>query len=94
MTHATLGRVRALPHIDTPASPKSGLPAGTIILTLDGALPVEYLAAGDHIITRAGARVLRDLRPCRGGDFRLEFDRPEVIYADGQQICSDSYQQH
>lgn len=94
MDHATLGRVRALPHKDSALSPKTGLPTGTIILTLDGALPVEYLCAGDLVITRAGARVLRDLTPCRSGDFRLEFDQPEVIYADGQQLCSDSCQPH
>ena len=36
-----------------------GLAAGTEVLTLDGALPVEFLNPGDRIITRAGMRVLR-----------------------------------
>lgn len=36
-----------------------GLCAGTPVLTLDGALPVEDLAAGDRVITRNGVRSLR-----------------------------------
>lgn len=38
---------------------RAGLPVGTVVLTLDGALPVEFLSAGDRIVTRAGVRVLR-----------------------------------
>ena len=38
----------------------SGLTAGTVVLTLDGEMPVEHLAAGDRIITRdTGMAVLR-----------------------------------
>jgi len=44
-----------LPHV-------GGLAAGTVVLTLAGALPVEHLTAGDRIITRAGARSLRAIR--------------------------------
>lgn len=40
----------------------AGLTAGTQILTLSGAMPVEFLSPGDRIITRAGARTLRALR--------------------------------
>ena len=37
----------------------NALIAGTVVLTLDGALPVEYLAAGDRVITRdSGAATL------------------------------------
>ncbi|MFN6978778.1 MAG: Hint domain-containing protein [Gemmobacter sp.] len=36
-----------------------GLPMGTLVLTLDGALPVEHLGPGDRIVTRAGVRRLR-----------------------------------
>ncbi len=60
---------------------------GTIIYTLDGTLPVEYLAPGDRIITRAGMRVLRAITRHEGG-LRLHFDRPEVIYADGMEIAA------
>ncbi len=56
--------------------------AGTIVFSLDGALPVEFLTPGDRIITRSGARVLRRISRDDGG-FLLHFDRPEVIYADG-----------
>lgn len=40
----------------------AALTAGTTVLTLKGALPVEALRAGDKIITRDGARVLKGLR--------------------------------
>ena len=40
----------------------NALAAGTIVLTLDGALPAEYLSPGDRIITRdAGMAVLDDV---------------------------------
>ncbi|MDP3197074.1 Hint domain-containing protein [Tabrizicola sp.] len=32
--------------------------AGTMVRTLDGVLPVEYLTPGDRIVTRSGARRL------------------------------------
>lgn len=41
---------------DTP-----GIAAGTIILTLDGALPVDFIEPGDRIITRDGMRVVREI---------------------------------
>ena len=37
----------------------AGIAAGTVILTLDGALPVDFIEAGDRIITREGMRVVR-----------------------------------
>lgn len=41
----------------------TGLLAGTLVMTLDGELPVEHLAPGDRIITRdAGMAVLRAVR--------------------------------
>ena len=70
-------------HILREAPPRSaGIAPGTIIHTLDGSLPVEYLSPGDRIITRAGMRVLRAITR-HEGSLRLHFDRPEVIYADG-----------
>ncbi len=41
------------------AGAATGLPLGTTVMTLDGALPVEHLTQGDRIVTRAGARILR-----------------------------------
>ena len=39
-----------------------GFPCGSTILTLDGAMPVEFLSPGDRIITRdRGMAILRDL---------------------------------
>lgn len=44
----------------TPETPCNALVAGCIVLTLDGALPVEYLAPGDRVITRdSGTAILR-----------------------------------
>uniref|UniRef100_UPI003567DC6B Hint domain-containing protein n=1 Tax=Puniceibacterium confluentis TaxID=1958944 RepID=UPI003567DC6B len=41
----------------------NALVAGTTVLTLDGALPAEYLSPGDRVITRdAGMAVLADVR--------------------------------
>ena len=34
---------------------------GTAVMTLEGALPVEFLAPGDRILTRSGARTLREV---------------------------------
>ena len=39
-------------------SPKPGMLAGTMVRTLEGVLPVEYLTPGDRIVTRAGMRRL------------------------------------
>lgn len=44
------------------AATRPALPAGTTVLTLAGALPVEFLGPGDRIITRDGARPLRAIR--------------------------------
>ncbi len=41
--------------------PSQALSAGTVVLTLDGALPVQFLSIGDRVITRAGARTLRNI---------------------------------
>jgi hypothetical protein len=38
-----------------------GMLAGTMVRTLDGALPVEYLTPGDRIVTRAGMRRLTSI---------------------------------
>ncbi|MFA7433943.1 MAG: Hint domain-containing protein [Gemmobacter sp.] len=138
---------------ETGADAPCGIAAGARIFTLDGALPVEHLAPGDRVVTRAGVAVLRRVtvhpadtaavvriapgalghdRPGAGlvlgagqpvavGDwraktlygqaramvpvrrlidgqyiraraaggqrlYRLEFDRPQVVYADGVEL--------
>jgi Hint domain len=38
-----------------------GMLAGTMVRTLDGVLPVDYLTPGDRIVTRAGARRLTSM---------------------------------
>jgi Hint domain len=38
-----------------------GIAQGTVVLTAQGAMPVEYLSPGDKIITRDGLRVLADI---------------------------------
>ena len=43
------------------AAPVSGITAGSAVLTMDGALPVQYLAPGDRVITRSGMRVLKEV---------------------------------
>ena len=41
---------------EAPSVPLPGMLAGTLVLTLDGALRVDTLAAGDRVVTRMGAR--------------------------------------
>jgi hypothetical protein len=43
----------------TPQS--QGMLAGTMVRTLDGLIPVEFLTPGDRIVTRAGARRLTSI---------------------------------
>lgn len=87
-------RPRRAAHQDgDPETRAAALPLGTIVLTMEGALPVEYLSVGDRIITRAGARTLRDIQgEHRAGhaSFRLGFDASEVIYADGLEVRTAS----
>ncbi len=68
MTHDMVGRGSGAGSVHQPcAGPAcNALPLGTIVLTLDGALPVEYLGSGDRIITRdRGTARLAALRPLR-----------------------------
>ncbi len=57
MSQATLGLVLAY-QPDCTTLPTHGIAAGAPVMTLDGLLPVEYLAPGDRIVTRNGARRL------------------------------------
>lgn len=61
-----------------------GIAAGSRIMTLDGAIAVEFLNPGDRIVTRSGMKVLRQIRAglARGAVIRigqgsLGHDRPE-----------------
>ena len=61
-----------------------GVSSGTIVATLEGYLPVEFLSVGDRIVTRNGMRVLRQISVQRysGPAVRitasaLGHDRPE-----------------
>lgn len=82
MKHYVSSRVRSQIRDAVPSAGRQGLSVGTIIYTSDGALPVEFLNEGDRIVTRAGMRVLRGIKASLG-IFHLEFDAPEVVYADG-----------
>ena len=42
-------------------APLNGITAGTRVMTLDGELPVQFLAPGDRVVTRSGAKVLKDI---------------------------------
>lgn len=44
-----------------PRADETGLAAGTVVMTADGALPVDFLEPGDRIVTRSGMRVLREI---------------------------------
>ena len=50
-------------HANAASEMSNALVAGTTVLTLDGALPVEFLSPGDRVITRdSGMAVLKDVR--------------------------------
>ena len=47
----------------TASEGRNALTAGTVVLTLDGALPVEFIAVGDRVITRdSGIAMVREVR--------------------------------
>ncbi len=62
----------------------TGIGAGTLVMTADGALPVEFLNPGDRVVTRSGMRVLRRIhmhrysgRAIRVSRGALGHDRPD-----------------
>ena len=56
-----------------------GIALGTIVLTLDGALPVEHLMPGDRVITRnSGSAALSAIR-CHSAPRRACLIRPNVL---------------
>ena len=75
-----LGAVTAV-HL---AARTKGIASGTVVATLDGYLPVDFLAPGDRIVTRDGMRVIRAIhmqrftgRAVRISASALGHDRPE-----------------
>ncbi len=76
----------SVPHGGT-AVQNGKLAEGTIIYTMDGALPIEYLALGDRIITRSGMQLLTGIEANASG-FTLRFENPQIIYADGMQTLA------
>lgn len=78
------------------ASDLAGFALGTRVMTADGEIPVEFLTAGDRIITREGMRVLRALTCTEASNItmiRVSSDslgsgRPgeDVLLAPGQRV--------
>ncbi|PHQ94789.1 MAG: hypothetical protein COB39_13520 [Marinosulfonomonas sp.] len=82
------------PNKGTSAANAAGIAVGTIVLTLDGEIPVEHLNAGDRVITRdSGMAVLTavhmrevTMRPYKISADRLGEGRPEAdTYVAGDQ---------
>lgn len=70
------GVSRPARHVE-PDQAFNALVAGTVVLTLEGALPVEYLSPGDRVITRdSGVALLQTVR-------RMERTLPCVAVAKG-----------
>jgi Hint domain len=80
----------------TDVAPLQGIIAGTVVLTLEGEIPVQFLAPGDRVITRSGAKklqsvevaVVRDAAMVRVSASSLGHERPEadLFVAPSQQI--------
>jgi Hint domain len=80
----------------TDVAPLQGIIAGTPVLTLEGEIPVQFLAPGDRVITRSGAKklqsvevaVVRDAAMVRISASSLGHERPEadIFVAPSQQI--------
>ncbi len=61
MTPKTAGRNHGQTTLEAPLKP-AGMLSGSIVLTLDGEIPVEHLLPGDRIITRdSGVAVLKSV---------------------------------
>lgn len=39
-----------------------GIAGGTVLATLEGYLPVDFIEPGDRVVTRAGMRIVREVR--------------------------------
>ena len=77
-------------------TPLQAIVSGPMVLTLDGELPVEFLQPGDRVLTRSGARrlkqiavsVVQNARVVRISHGTLGVDRPvdDVTVSAAQQI--------
>jgi hypothetical protein len=89
MSQVANRRARGGNAVQTRSKDLTGLGAGTLVMTLEGEIPVEYLAAGDRVITRSGARTLKatHARLVKGAfviaPHTLGHDRPEAEVAVG-----------
>ena len=89
MSRIGQSRIHAITPVRQRSRELTGLGAGTLVLTLDGELPVEHLAAGDRVITRGGARTLKRVSSHRVRNawiiapHTLGTDRPEGRIAVG-----------
>jgi hypothetical protein len=92
-----MGQAQAkAPGETAPVAVLQAMIAGTPVLTLDGALPVDYLQPGDRVLTRAGVRrlkqvevtVVRNARVVHVAHGTLGVDRPsaDVTVSAGQEI--------
>jgi hypothetical protein len=75
-----LGAAAAAQGVEVP----KGIASGTVLATLDGYLPVDFLEPGDRVVTRAGMAIVRAVRVHRysGPAVRISasalgHDRPE-----------------
>lgn len=78
-----------------------GICAGTQVLTLDGALAIEFLTPGDRVVTRSGVRALHSIEfrqikttPYRLVSSALGKGRPEedMLLPPGQKILIRDWQ--
>lgn len=87
---------RAQGQVDDAGLQPVGILAGSLVRTLDGILPVEFLEPGDRVITRSGARRVGSISVSRRRMLRMiritastqGHDRPEhdLLLAPGQPV--------
>jgi hypothetical protein len=72
--------------VPAPRPGRTGIAAGTVVMTADGALPVDFVEPGDWVIARSGLRMVRAVRQhrysgpaIRIGEGALGEGRPEQV---------------
>jgi hypothetical protein len=89
MSHVSDRRARTVGDGKAGSKDLTGHGAGTLVMTLEGEIPVEHLSVGDRVITRSGARTLKAVaaRLVKGAfviaPHTLGHDRPEAEVAVG-----------